>query len=56
VTWVPWGNTGTRELGWEFILKLLLRVALYEYYPTTVKFEILSHAGREEEYLTVILG
>lgn len=56
VTWVPWGSTGTCELGWEFILKSLLRVALYEYYPTTVKFEILSHTGREEEFLTVIMG
>jgi hypothetical protein len=47
---------GTRELGWEFILKSLLRVALYEYYPTTVKVEILSQTGREEEYLTVVMG
>jgi hypothetical protein len=55
VTWVAWGGTGTREPGWESI-KSLLRIALYENYPTTVKFEILSLTGREEEYLTVIMG
>jgi hypothetical protein len=45
VKWVPWCNKGTRELGGEFILQLLLRVALYEYYPATVNLK--SSAIRE---------